>query len=100
VNDTGEAKYCICRRGVSGFMLQCELCKDWFHGMYISVSFDLNYFRIVCLLMYNLDLSGGGGEICCKVGNGHQLQMAANHKANELLSKSVLLFPQLTYVVH
>jgi histone demethylase JARID1 len=49
VNDTGEAKYCICRRGVSGFMLQCELCKDWFHGMYITVSFDLNYFRIVCL---------------------------------------------------
>jgi histone demethylase JARID1 len=49
VNDTGEAKYCICRRGVSGLMLQCELCKDWFHGMYIIVSFDLNYFRIVCL---------------------------------------------------
>jgi histone demethylase JARID1 len=40
VNDTGEAKYCICHRGVSGFMLQCELCKDWFHGMYIIVSFD------------------------------------------------------------
>jgi histone demethylase JARID1 len=34
VNDTGEAKYCVCRRGISGFMLQCELCKDWFHGMY------------------------------------------------------------------
>ncbi|KDR13965.1 hypothetical protein L798_11923, partial [Zootermopsis nevadensis] len=32
VNDTGEAKYCVCRRGVSGFMLQCELCKDWFHA--------------------------------------------------------------------
>ncbi|XP_069693074.1 lysine-specific demethylase 5A-like isoform X2 [Periplaneta americana] len=31
-NDTGEAKYCVCRRGVSGFMLQCELCKDWFHA--------------------------------------------------------------------
>ncbi|PNF26510.1 Lysine-specific demethylase 5A [Cryptotermes secundus] len=32
VSDTGEAKYCICRRGVSGVMLQCELCKDWFHA--------------------------------------------------------------------
>jgi histone demethylase JARID1 len=49
VNDTGEAKYCVCHRGVSGFMLQCELCKDWFHGTYIIVPFNLNYFRIVCL---------------------------------------------------
>lgn len=49
VNDTGEAKYCVCRRGVSGFMLQCELCKDWFHGMYVIVSLDLNYSRIHCL---------------------------------------------------
>ena len=30
--DSGNATYCICRRGSSGFMLQCELCKDWFHG--------------------------------------------------------------------
>lgn len=28
----GEAKYCICRKEGAGFMLQCELCKDWFHG--------------------------------------------------------------------
>jgi histone demethylase JARID1 len=27
-----EVKYCICRKAASGFMLQCELCKDWFHG--------------------------------------------------------------------
>jgi hypothetical protein len=46
VNDTGEAKYCVCRRGVSGFMLQCELCKDWFHGRYIIVLFYLNCFRM------------------------------------------------------
>lgn len=31
-NDTGDIKYCICRRGANGFMLQCELCKDWFHA--------------------------------------------------------------------
>jgi histone demethylase JARID1 len=36
-NDAGDMKYCICRRGISGFMLQCELCKDWFHGMCIAV---------------------------------------------------------------
>ncbi|XP_071961642.1 lysine-specific demethylase 5A-like [Antedon mediterranea] len=27
-----QGKYCICRKGVAGFMLQCELCKDWFHS--------------------------------------------------------------------
>ncbi|XP_073805140.1 lysine-specific demethylase 5A isoform X1 [Danio rerio] len=27
-----EVKFCLCRRSASGFMLQCELCKDWFHG--------------------------------------------------------------------
>lgn len=27
-----EVKFCLCRRTASGFMLQCELCKDWFHG--------------------------------------------------------------------
>ncbi|XP_013414674.1 lysine-specific demethylase 5A-like isoform X2 [Lingula anatina] len=30
--DAVEVKYCICRKGPSGFMLQCELCKDWFHA--------------------------------------------------------------------
>ncbi|XP_038061639.1 lysine-specific demethylase 5A-like isoform X2 [Patiria miniata] len=29
---TEQGKYCICRKGVGGFMLQCELCKDWFHN--------------------------------------------------------------------
>lgn len=27
-----EVKFCLCRKTASGFMLQCELCKDWFHG--------------------------------------------------------------------
>lgn len=27
-----QQKYCVCRKAPSGFMLQCELCKDWFHG--------------------------------------------------------------------
>ncbi len=27
-----EVRYCICRKGPGGFMLQCELCKDWFHS--------------------------------------------------------------------
>ncbi|CAG5123004.1 unnamed protein product, partial [Candidula unifasciata] len=31
-----EAKFCVCRKQASGFMLQCELCKDWFHGTCVS----------------------------------------------------------------
>ncbi|XP_066580391.1 lysine-specific demethylase 5A isoform X2 [Amia ocellicauda] len=27
-----EVKFCLCRKTASGFMLQCELCKDWFHS--------------------------------------------------------------------
>ncbi|XP_043944415.1 lysine-specific demethylase 5A [Protopterus annectens] len=27
-----EVKFCICRKTAGGFMLQCELCKDWFHN--------------------------------------------------------------------
>ncbi|XP_067209117.1 lysine-specific demethylase 5A isoform X3 [Linepithema humile] len=27
-----DAKYCVCRRPRYGIMLQCELCKDWFHS--------------------------------------------------------------------
>ncbi|KAL0125081.1 hypothetical protein PUN28_004314 [Cardiocondyla obscurior] len=26
-----DSKYCVCRRSRFGHMLQCELCKDWFH---------------------------------------------------------------------
>ncbi|KAL8614742.1 hypothetical protein ACOMHN_055300 [Nucella lapillus] len=28
----GDNRFCVCRKGAFGFMLQCELCKDWFHG--------------------------------------------------------------------
>ena len=33
-----EAKYCVCRKEGTGFMLQCELCRDWFHGRYSQFS--------------------------------------------------------------
>ncbi|CAN0064339.1 unnamed protein product, partial [Sphacelaria rigidula] len=27
-----DAVYCVCRRSdVSGTMLECDYCKDWFH---------------------------------------------------------------------
>ena len=30
-------KYCVCQRLASGLMLQCELCKDWFHSELLRV---------------------------------------------------------------
>uniref|UniRef100_A0A3Q2Z498 [histone H3]-trimethyl-L-lysine(4) demethylase n=1 Tax=Hippocampus comes TaxID=109280 RepID=A0A3Q2Z498_HIPCM len=32
-----EVKFCLCRKTASGFMLQCELCKDWFHGVCVPL---------------------------------------------------------------
>ena len=29
-------KYCLCQRPPAGLMLQCELCKDWFHSKFIT----------------------------------------------------------------
>lgn len=33
-----EVKFCLCRKTASGFMLQCELCKDWFHGACVPLT--------------------------------------------------------------
>ncbi|KAL1435802.1 hypothetical protein MTO96_010583 [Rhipicephalus appendiculatus] len=32
LEDTGQARYCTCHNLFGGHMLQCELCKDWFHA--------------------------------------------------------------------
>lgn len=30
--------YCICRQpGLTSFMLQCELCRDWVHGRCVTL---------------------------------------------------------------
>lgn len=34
-----DSKYCVCRKPRFGLMLQCELCKDWFHCKIFSFSF-------------------------------------------------------------
>ncbi|XP_011172136.1 lysine-specific demethylase lid isoform X1 [Solenopsis invicta] len=33
-----DSKYCVCRRPRYGIMLQCELCKDWFHTNCVPLS--------------------------------------------------------------
>uniref|UniRef100_UPI00398EF0C4 lysine-specific demethylase 5B-like isoform X2 n=1 Tax=Pristiophorus japonicus TaxID=55135 RepID=UPI00398EF0C4 len=33
-----ETKVCICQKAATGSMLQCELCKDWFHSSCVSTA--------------------------------------------------------------
>ncbi|XP_046406090.1 lysine-specific demethylase 5A isoform X2 [Ischnura elegans] len=37
LSDNGSATYCICQKEFSEGMLQCELCKDYFHGSCVPV---------------------------------------------------------------
>ncbi|XP_056645626.1 lysine-specific demethylase 5 isoform X2 [Diorhabda sublineata] len=32
LDPSSNSTFCICGRGVYGIMMQCELCKDWFHS--------------------------------------------------------------------
>lgn len=38
--DVEDSKYCVCRRPRFGIMLQCELCKDWFHSKYGCIYYE------------------------------------------------------------
>lgn len=29
--------FCVCQRGAFGLMMQCELCKDWFHSVCVQL---------------------------------------------------------------
>ncbi|XP_072336827.1 lysine (K)-specific demethylase 5Ba isoform X3 [Scyliorhinus torazame] len=31
-----ETKVCVCKKAATGSMLQCQLCKDWFHSSCVS----------------------------------------------------------------
>ncbi|XP_067927988.1 lysine-specific demethylase 5A-like [Watersipora subatra] len=35
--DSSEQRFCLCRKGASGLMIQCELCKDWFHSHCVAI---------------------------------------------------------------
>jgi len=32
-----EKVYCICKRGASGYMIQCDCCGEWFHGSCVGI---------------------------------------------------------------
>ena len=42
-----EDIYCLCRKGDNGgFMIQCDLCDEWYHGDCVNVTEELaNTFR-------------------------------------------------------
>ncbi|KAJ3112592.1 hypothetical protein HK100_002281 [Physocladia obscura] len=38
-NEQGERVYCICRQIDNGrFMIQCDQCKDWYHGACVNIT--------------------------------------------------------------
>jgi JmjC domain-containing histone demethylation protein 1D/E/F/lysine-specific demethylase PHF8 len=50
--------YCICRRGDDGmlFMVECDSCKEWFHGSCVGIydETDLqSYTCIGCAMAFN-----------------------------------------------
>lgn len=51
--DSADIKYCLCRKGPSGFMFQCELCKDWFHGKSQWIAFVSRKLMLKVLLLSN-----------------------------------------------
>jgi hypothetical protein len=47
-----EAIYCLCGQpyDYNKFMIQCDICKDWFHGRYIAYCFN---FYVLCCIIYS-----------------------------------------------
>ena len=41
--ESDEETYCLCRRAYSDgdFMIQCDICKDWFHGRLVPINAHL-----------------------------------------------------------
>lgn len=35
--NAADAKYCVCRRPASGIMMECNLCKEWFHDTCVAL---------------------------------------------------------------
>ncbi len=60
-----DARYCTCRKGPVGFMLQCELCKDWFHSEYM-LRHSLPEVARHCLAHFKTTLQG---VVVCLVDN-------------------------------
>ena len=42
-DDSNKELYCVCRKPYSGFMLQCDLCRDWFHTTCVPLPKSIAY---------------------------------------------------------
>lgn len=113
-NDNESIVYCICRKGNRGFMLQCELCHEWFHQDCVTLpkfcsgrnkhnSAQVSELKFLCplcqrsrrptiseVLTLLLDLQ----KIPVRIREGEALQFLAEravrwqHKARDMLSKT------------
>lgn len=45
VDESSEETYCVCQEGLFGSMLQCELCKDWFHTSCVTLPKNFNHVK-------------------------------------------------------
>ena len=57
----GDNRFCICRKGAFGFMLQCELCKDWFHGwwcLWLVCAMDVLFLLLKVVLCFGVFRTG------------------------------------------
>ncbi|KAI8977431.1 hypothetical protein BDF20DRAFT_567282 [Mycotypha africana] len=55
-----QQQYCICRRGYNGkdFMIECEQCKEWFHGACVGLDATATIDRYICKnCEHNTDVS-------------------------------------------
>lgn len=41
-DEVTQGPYCLCRKGIDGFMLRCCLCFDWFHGSCVTLPKTVN----------------------------------------------------------
>ena len=44
--NNGVVLYCVCRTEYQDdeFMIECDKCKEWFHGRYVYIRYDIIYF--------------------------------------------------------
>ena len=51
--ESDDETYCLCRRAYSDgdFMIQCDICKDWFHGGCVLIKALRITYRELCMLL-------------------------------------------------
>ena len=70
-----ETVYCLCRQPYdeTRFMIECNVCKDWFHGTYVS------------LCIYGVHIVTANGRLAVNLVShvAHCLQIYAQASAQE-----------------